>query len=195
VREQRRYDDSGMTLVEMLVSIVLLSVLGGLVLAATLATQRSLRLADDETRGQEDVVVVVDRLGRDIRDARGVVCDGASYDPFCTNHLQLWADYNSNYKQDPGETITWALRAGPDGEHFDVVRSTDGGPEQVVGRTIVSDVAFEYSPPAYPPGPSQPAPGVPTTNEVLVNMTYDALRESGTDFRTVEFSAMLRNVP
>src|SRR6478752_2004990 len=105
-------DDAGITLVEMLVSMMLLLVIGAVVLAATVATHRSTRVADDETRGQEDVAVVVDRLSRDIRDARGVVCDGATSDPQCKTHLQLWVDYNSNYKQDTDETITWKLRSG-----------------------------------------------------------------------------------
>lgn len=186
-----------MTLVEVLVAAMLLGIVGAVVLAASISTQRSMVVADDETRGQEDVVVVVDRLGRDIRDARGVVCDGAPSDPQCRNHLQLWADYNSNYKQDPGETITWALRPGTSEGHYDVVRSTDLGDEHVQARTIVSDVAFSYRDESGPtvPGPNQPAPGEPTTREVLVEMTYDAVIGSATSERVVTFSAMLRNVP
>src|SRR6478735_6135662 len=115
-------DDAGMTLVETLVSMSLLLVVGAIVLAATVATHRSSRVADDETRGQEDVAVVVDRLSRDIRDARGVVCDGVVSDPLCARHLQLWIDYNSDYKQDSNETITWKLRSGADGSHYDMVR-------------------------------------------------------------------------
>src|SRR6478609_1899240 len=122
MRYPHRGDDAGMTLVETLVSITLMSVIGAIVLAATVATHRTMRASDDETRGQEDVAVVVDRLSRDIRDARGVVCDGAAADPTCARHLQLWIDYNSDYKQDATETITWKLRPGADGVHYDMVR-------------------------------------------------------------------------
>jgi prepilin-type N-terminal cleavage/methylation domain-containing protein len=189
----RARGDEGMTLVETMVAIVLVGVLGAIILAASVSSKRSLVLADDETRGQEDVAQVVDRLGRDVRNARGVVCDGAASDPLCTNHLQLWADYNSNYKQDAGETITWSLQAAGDGEHFDVIRTVDGGAPSVQARTIVSDIAFTYR--DEQPKASQPAPGLPTTREVVVQMTYDAIRTSGTQQRTVAFTAMLRNVP
>ena len=184
--------EAGATLVETLMAIVLVGVVGAIVLAATISTQRTLRVSDDETRGQEDVAVVVDRLARDIRDARGVVCDGAASDPNCVSHLQLWSDYNSNYKQDSGETITWALQLGSDGVHYDMVRSTDAGVSQVQARTIVQNVAFTYD---VPPKDTQPAPGEPTTKTVKVTMYYDALVNTGGSDRTVTFAAMLRNVP
>src|SRR5690349_2847914 len=98
--QSSREDDAGTTLVETLVAMLLLGVIGAIVLAATVSVHKSQRVSDDETRGQEDVAVVVDRLGRDIRDSRGVVCDGAVDDPTCVRHLQVWIDYNSNYKQD-----------------------------------------------------------------------------------------------
>lgn len=184
--------ESGITLVETLVAMVLLGVVGAIVLAATLSTQNTLRVSDDEARGQEDVAVVVDRLSRDIRDARGVVCDGATYDPTCTVHLQLWADYNSNYKQDSGETITWGLQKSSDDIHYDMVRTTDGGATQIVARTIVENVAFTYD---VQPEATQPAPGEVSTRTVKVLMKYDALINSGGSIRTVTFSTMLRNVP
>ena len=191
-RDLRR-DDAGITLVETLIAMMLFGILGAVVLAATISTQRTMRVADDEARGQEDVAIVVDRLGRDIRDARGVVCDGAASDPTCLRHLQLWVDYNSNYKQDTGETITWELTPNDDGEHKDVVRTVDGGTPSVIARTIVSDFAFLYAP--QDPTDSQPAPGEPTTREVRVKMDYDAVVGSDTSQREVTFTALLRNVP
>lgn len=188
----RSRDDSGVTLVESLVAMTLTLIVGGIVLASTIATEKGLRVSDDETRGQEDVAVVVDRLARDIRDARGVVCDGASYDPSCANHLQLWSDYNANYKQDTGETITWRLQQASDGVHYDMVRATDAGASQIVARTIVQNVAFTYD---VPPKSTQPAPGEIATKTVTVNMFYDAVATSGGSVRNVTFATMLRNVP
>lgn len=189
--------DAGTTLVEMLVSVLLLGVIGAIVLAATVSVNKSQRVADDETRGQEDVAVVVDRLSRDIRDARGVVCDGAAGDTACTTHLQLWIDYDSNYKQDTNETITWKLRPSGDGVHYDMVRII-GTSTQVVARTIVENVAFKYTrgDNVYiVPSATQPAPGEPTTRVVEVKMTYDAISGSATGRRSVVFTSLLRNVP
>lgn len=198
----RRGEDAGMSLVELLVSITLLSVIGAMVLAATIATHRTMRASDDDTRGQEDVAVVVDRLSRDIRDARGVVCDGAASDPLCKRHLQLWIDYDSDYKQDADETITWKLRLGVDGVHYDMVRAV-GANSQVVARTIVQNVAFTYpndgtagavgSNPA--PVATQAPPGVRTTRAVATSLTYDAVANSATGSREANFTTLLRNVP
>ena len=195
-------DDAGITLVETLVSMALLLVVGAIVLAATVATHKTTRVADDETRGQEDVAVVVDRLSRDIRDARGVVCDGAASDPTCKTHLQLWVDYNSDYKQQSAETITWKLQPGADGVHFDMVRVV-GPATQVVARTIVENVAFSYpddgsvGPVGSNPAPvaSQPPPGVRVTRAVATAMTYDAVTNGATGSRKVVFTTLLRNVP
>ncbi len=184
--------EDGLTLIEMLVAIILANVIGGVVLSAVILTQRNLRSSDDEARGQEDVAVVTDRLSRDLRDARGVVCDGAASDPSCATHLQLWIDQNSNYKQDPDEVVTWQLQANAgDPGHYNMLRTVSGS-SITEARTIVRNVAFTYD---VAPGLTQPAPGAVTTRQVSVTMFYDAVNGSGTSVRTLAFSTLLRNVP
>jgi Tfp pilus assembly protein PilW len=184
--------DDGTTLVETIVAILIMSVLGAIILAATIATQRSLRVSDNETTGQNDVALAVDLLSRDIRSARGVVCDQVAPDTTCQAHLQLWIDANSNYKQDSGETVTWRLRLASDNVHYDLVRETDGGNSKTAATTIVQNVAFAYD---TQPKTTQPAPGQPTTRVVSVKMFYNANPSAGTGTRTVAFSTLLRNVP
>ena len=186
----RARGDAGMTLVEMLVAIVIAGVVGGVVLSATILTYKNLRVTDDETRGQEDVGVVVDRLSRDLRQSRGAVCDGAASDPTCATHLQLWIDTNSNYKQDADEVVTWKLQANAgDPGHYNMIRTVNGT-SATVARTIVQNVAFAYD---VPPGSSQPGPGVVATKKVTVSMFYDAAIGSGSSTRQVTFSSLLRN--
>lgn len=184
--------ESGTTLVETMVAIVIMSVLGAIILAATIATQRSLRVSDNETNGQLDVALAVDLLSRDIRSARGVVCDQIAPDITCQAHLQLWIDANSNYKKDSGETITWRLRLASNNIHYDLVRETDSGSSKTAATTIVQNVAFTYD---TQPKTTQPAPGQPTTRVVSVKMFYNANLSAGTSTRTVAFSTLLRNVP
>jgi len=184
--------ESGTTLVETMVAIVIMSVLGAIILAATIATQRSLRVSDNETNGQLDVALAVDLVSRDIRNARGVVCDQVAPDTTCQAHLQLWIDSNSNYKQDSGETVTWRLRLSSDNVHYDLVRETDAGTSKTAATTIVQNVAFTYD---TQPKTTQPAPGQPTTRVVSVKMFYNANLSAGTSTRTVAFSTLLRNVP
>ena len=112
----------GMTLIELMVAMTLLGVVSSLVVVGVQQAGRILTHTDDENRGLQDAKVILDRLSRDIRQARGVVCDGAGGDTYCKQHLQLWIDDDSDYVKDPEEVVTWTLEDNPDGEHFDVWR-------------------------------------------------------------------------
>jgi Tfp pilus assembly protein PilW len=183
--------NAGTSLVELLVAIILAGVLGSVVLSASILTHKDLRIADDETRGQEDVSVAVERLSRDLRQARGAVCDGAASDPNCAVHLQLWIDSNSNYKQDADEVVTWRLQASAgDPGHYNMIRTVNGT-STTMARTIVQNVAFAYD---VPPGAGQPGPGVVATKQVTVSIFYDAVVGRGTSTRQATFTTLLRNV-
>ena len=199
-RYRTRGDDAGVTLVELMVTILLLSVVSLLVTGALIGAQRIFRAGDDQTRGLEQVRVGAERLSRDIRDARAVVCNPATTDPVmqalatadpnCLYHLQLWIDYNSDYVQEPDETVTWQLKPSSVANHFSLVRTVDGLAHDEADA-IVKQVAFTYN---YPPAATISAPGATETTEVDVNMTYDALHQvGGHTNRTVMFSDRLRN--
>ena len=175
-------DDSGLTLVELLVTVMLMAIVGGIVLAATMDTHKVFRVNNDEAQGLADVKIVVERLGRDIRDARGVDTGATS------SQLTLWIDSNSNYRRDTSEIITWRI-VDVSGStcttvgHCNVVRSAQGGADVVEARTLISNFAFEYDIAA------------PNTRLVTVTMQYDAVRgQYGTGNRTVTFQDRLRNV-
>jgi len=193
----RASDDRGLSLVEVLVVMLLLSVVGTLVLRATLDSHKVVRLTDDQTQGLADVRIAAERLGRDIRDARSVVCNPtgtppalAAADPTCIYHLQLWVDYNSDYVQQADETVTWQLSTSSRPGQFDLVRTVNGS-SVVQARTIVTQVAFSYD---LQPGSTAPAPGAASPKLVNVNMTYDAVMSYGTTNKTVSFTGRLRNV-
>jgi Tfp pilus assembly protein PilW len=197
MRLPSRNDDSGLTLVEVLVAVVLTSAVLAFVTQAAVLEHKALRIQDNEAQGLADVRVATERLAQDIRNARSVVCNPAgtsaaviAADPNCTFHLQLWIDSDSDYLQQASETITWQLV--PDGtQHFDMVRSTAAGVSQVEARTVVNQVAFTYAPVA--PGTTAPAASIPGTTEVKVDMTYRAVVGSGEVPRTVSVTARLRN--
>jgi len=192
-----RQDERGFTLVELLVTMFLMGIVSAFVGAAFVDANKVVRTTQDQTQGLQDVRVAAERLARDIRDARSVLCNPsgtptalATADPNCTYHLQLWTDRNSNYVQDPSETVTWQLRATSDPHHFDFIR-TSNGHTQVEAHTIFAQVAFTYN---YPPGATAPAAGAAHTTTVNVDMSYDAVLNQGTSPRHVTFSARLRNV-
>jgi len=185
-----------MTLVELLVSIVLLGVVSALVSSAVVQAQRLFVRNDDEGRGLADAKIVLERLGRDVREAREALCDGGladtsvptSADPNCAAHLQVWIDDNSDYLQQPSEVVTWRLRKAQDGSHFDVLRIQGNGlsgnvpTTTVLATSLIVRTLFTYD------------TAVPQ-NATLVNvsMKYDAIVGAGSDIREAVFSARLRN--
>jgi prepilin-type N-terminal cleavage/methylation domain-containing protein len=210
---KRRSGDSGVTLVELSVTILLLGVVSAFVSGAVIGAQKLFRVGDDQTRGLEQVRVAAERLSRDVRDARAVMCNPAgtpaalaTADPTCAFHLQLWIDYNSDYVQQASETVTWQLVASGAAGHYNFVRSVNGS-NQVEASAIVRQVAFAYCSGVTPSGanptscvaitPSStiPAPGATQAKIVNVDMSYDALYQNGkTSNRTITFSDRLRNV-
>ena len=185
-----RADDSGMTLIELLVTMILLGVVSTLVVTAVTQAGRILTHTDDEATGLADAKVILDRLGRDIREARSVVCDGALTDPTCARHLQLWVDANSDYIQQPSEVITWQLVQSDDLIHYDVIRvvgtGAGGSPtsSRVQASSLIVNALFSYD----------GGTGIAATaREVNVSITYDSIVGRGSSPRDASMSARLRN--
>lgn len=188
--------DRGMSLIELLVTMILMAVVGSLVLGAVIQSTRILVRTDDEATGLGDAKVVLDRVGRDIREARSTECDGGladptdptSTDPDCRFHLQLWIDSNSDYARQETEVVTWRLQKNPDGIHYDVWRvqgTGAGGTPQTARRqasSLVVQTVFTYD-----------TADFDKVELIKVGMTYDAIVGQGADLREVGFSARLRN--
>jgi prepilin-type N-terminal cleavage/methylation domain-containing protein len=191
--------DDGMTLVELIVAMVLVSVLGAIVSTAVLMSHKQVRIADDEATGLSDTRVVVERLGRDIRGSRGV--DAGATD----SNLVLWIDYNSDYVRNAtaqaDEIVTWSVIDNGGGQ-FNTLRQTAGGDVQVQARTLVSDLAFCYQ--SEPPPDSDTAPDclatplsaadATATRLITVTLEYDSMVGIATDSRTTTFTERIRNV-
>ena len=190
MRAADRSEDRGLTLIELLITMFLMGIVSTLVVGAVSQASRVLIRTDDEATGLADAKVVMDRLGRDIREARSAVCDGAASDPTCTAHLQLWIDSNSDYIEEPTEVVTWRLIPNVDGEHFDVVRivgtGAGGTPQtsRVQASSLIVDAIFAYVGGA---GTAQ------TAEQVDISLTYDSKVDLGSSERTAIFSARLRN--
>lgn len=194
-----RRDDRGVTLVETLIVMVLLAIVSTLVTRAVIDSHKVVRIVEDQTQGLADVRIASERLGRDIREARSVVCNPpgtpaalVTSDPTCQRHLQIWVDYNSDYVQQVSETVSWSLTPSVRPNQFDLSRRVGGGADVVQARTIVTNVAFAYQP--VQPLTAAPPPGAAHTTVVNVDMTYDSNTRSGTQNKTVSFTGRLRNV-
>lgn len=207
----RSHRDSGMTLIELLVAMTLLGVVSSLVVVGVRDAVRVLTLSDDENRGLQDAKVILDRLSRDIREARGVVCDTAPASPGdpvvdanglpsrCPDHIQLWVDDDSDYLEDASEVVTWQLSDNADGIHYDVWRcrgalgsdpcdgDATGVERKLQASALIVRTLFNYA----------DASGNPVEPEdatlVRLRMDYDAIVGRGVDVKQASVSIRLRN--
>ncbi len=187
-----RRAQAGFTLVELIVTVFLLAIVGAISVAAFNSGARTLGRVDDDARGLGDQRVLAERLSKDLREARGVDLPGAGVDP--KSQLSVWIDYNANYVKDTGEVVTWKLNSTPDPSgHYDVVRSTNDGKSQVVGRALVSSIAFSYRNPVISPSPL-PDASVNKATVVVVGTKYDAIINNYLSVRETNFETRLRNV-
>jgi prepilin-type N-terminal cleavage/methylation domain-containing protein len=172
----RRHDDDGLTLVELLVTMVLLAVVLSMAMVAFRATADVYTATDDDATGLADARKVSERMGRDIRNARGVDTGATA------SKLVVWIDTNSDYRRQANESVTWLLQATGDGVHYDVIRKQGTSVEKVEARSLVSEIAFTYDVAA------------PDTKVVQTLVTYDANVGQGASARTLYFAERLRNV-
>ena len=189
LREARR-DSSGITLVEVLVATGITMVVLTLVTTAVIGGFRLHSATDDETSGQFDVRTTIERLGRDVRNARSIDAGATE------SRLVLWIDSDSDYSKDTSEIITWEL-VGPVDGHYDVRRSAQGGTARLQSSLVVSNLAFTYK------SSSRDTTNLPvplSADDALVArvvtsaVQYDARTSSGTGARVTQFTERLRNV-
>lgn len=172
----RRRGETGATLVEVLVTILLMGIVTAIATPALLSGINVLNHTDDDTQGLSDIRFFVERMSRDLRGARKV------YTGSTASELRIWVDHNANYRAEPEENITWRLELHGSGPHFDVVRETGAGVSEIASQTVVNGMTFAYT----------PAPEA--TRFVRVSVEYDARPGRDASIKTAGFDIRLRNV-
>jgi prepilin-type N-terminal cleavage/methylation domain-containing protein len=187
--------DSGVTLVELMVVMVIVGIVTTLITGAIISASSNARFNEDEARGLADVRKVVERLGRDVRQARSINAGATE------NELVLWIDENSDFRRQNNEIVTWQLEpstTSPD--QFDVLRTVNGAATYRQATSLVDQIAFSYSAAASADGTQTPlatpvsAADAEDIRLVTTEMRYDYLTNRGTEVRSVLFSTRLRNV-
>lgn len=182
-RLRRAGRDTGLTLVELLVSTVLTGVVGSLTVAAVVNVQSGYLKVDNDQTGLLDVRTVQERMSRDLRQARGIA-PGATSD-----QLRLWIDQNSDYVRpaDGSEEYVWRVvdLAGAAGTGRKQVERVQVSTNKatVIGRTLVSSALFTYD-----------NADVTKSKVVAVDVTYSAKIGRRTQPKHVTFSIRMRNV-
>lgn len=186
-----------MTLVELMVTVLVMGIISAMSLAVFQSGSQTVGRVDDDVRGQGDLKIVTETLSRDLRAARGVDADvlaipatAPDYVPTYKKRLKIWIDSDADYIKDPAEIITWQLGGTVDEDgHYDVRRLKGATGVQIVGRSLVSNIAFAYDNVA----PSTTSPGVLKAKVVSVTMTYDAIVGAYLQQKQTTFRVRLRN--
>jgi prepilin-type N-terminal cleavage/methylation domain-containing protein len=155
--------DGGMTLVELLVSMSLLSVVMALSTVFFVSLQQTNRYTDAYAQDLFALRQAASRLTAELRESNQVITTSTS------TSLTLWIDKNRDGTQDNGELITYALATGTDGSGTSVVqlrRSVNGTTGYaVVAQGLTNSAAFTY----YTAGTAGAASA--TTSMVAVQLT------------------------
>jgi type II secretory pathway pseudopilin PulG len=191
-RLRRLRGESGVTLVEIAITLAIFSMVSALLMNTLATTSTATAHVDDQNRGLADLQTVSERMSRDLRVARGIDTGATA------SQLTIWIDSDSDYKRETEESVTWRIKCrsgidcGSDERQYDVERVV-GDPDEpqsvhVVGQSLVSGIAFEYL-----------LDGVATLDHqaatsVKVSMQYDAIVDAFAKLNIVDFEVRLRNV-
>lgn len=187
VRRGARADD-GFTLVELTIAMGLMALLVTITLTLVISSRDVFVSTDDEATGQTDVRTAVERLGKDIRSARGLDLGATA------SRLKLWIDYDSDYRLDADEVVIWELQPNGSGQ-FDVRRNADGT-STTTAETIIDQLAFCYQVDAASPCLTTPLSTVDANRVRVVRTTmrYDARLNTGSTARNLVVVERMRNV-
>lgn len=180
---RRLQDEGGFTLVELMVTMLLVGIIGSATLAVTTSALRSQRFAIGQRVAMDDSRTAVDRMLKEVRGARRV------YDDSTGTRLHVWVDADVDNVQDTSEQVVYEIV--PSGGSARLQRSTAadaaGG---IPPRTVVFNVDPTSPGFAYTPVPS------PTTPTRLVAIELRTAQTGAADAPTVSVSTnvRLRNV-
>lgn len=194
MRTHAGHDQSGVTLIEMLVVMIIMGVVMAAITSVVITTQRS----NSTQQTMQDVIDdgrnSLTAIRRELRSARRVLPDSAS------DRLHFWVDTDQDAIPDPEEQICYAVEPIGSGARYRIMRwdHATGGCEpgnppsgvtpRILAQTLTDPNAFA----AFRPVPS-PDINDPATREVdiILELEVDQVRSSST---TVKATVRLRNV-
>lgn len=176
--ERHGRTEAGFTLVEMLVTILIMGVVTGAITTVTVSMLRNQTFQEQMTQAQDEARHVFERIRPELRSARRVEA-GTS------GKAELWVDDNFDGLVQDSELVTYEVRlltSNPD--RYEVVRFTaepSSTPTRVAGVLRNPD-PFDYilTPPA--------------TRAITLDFTYDVETTRGPQALHVSTTVRLRNV-
>ncbi|MGH2554452.1 MAG: PulJ/GspJ family protein [Actinomycetota bacterium] len=137
-RRPRLGHEAGASLIDVLVTMIITMLLGGLVLTMAVSTYRASRYSNQDTGALAALRTAMDRLEREVRQAQLV------YSTSTATTLKFWVDTDLDHTQDTAERVTWAV-SNPSGTTAHLTRTTDaGGTPAIVTRELLWNSTFAY---------------------------------------------------
>ena len=100
-----RRDESGLTLVELLVSIVLVGLIGSIIFSSVMATQRAAESSRQTNDLNEEARLVLNRMSRELREAKRITAVvnpmGPGYSATSDSSVTFEVDFNGNGTIEP----------------------------------------------------------------------------------------------
>lgn len=154
LRFRLHVDESGVSLVELLVAISLLAVIGSATVTVVVTTSQSQNRTANLGQVMSDARTSLDRIRKEVRGARRVYGGDA---PGSTNPagqsnvsdqdtLSFWIDRNDDDLQQASEQITYQLVDLTASGRFEIVRFTHDDPTDTrsMAKTLVNTDPFSY---------------------------------------------------
>ena len=171
--------DEGFTLVELLVTIMLLGVITTAVMTVVITVQRTQLFQVDTSVSMDETRQALDRMRTEVRASRRVLTTSGA------DRLDVWVDRDQDGIPDAPELVTYAI-APVAGSNAVLQRWTGGAPTPVVvGRQLVAaSSSFTYD------------NGTPDfeTRVVTMTLTAEGPQNSRAEAMTVSAEVRLRNV-
>ena len=126
--------ERGVTLVELLVTMVLLSVVTGSLILGVMAIYRGTRYTNQDSDTLGALRTTLDRFEKEVRHAR-LIFTGSD-----EKHVYVWVDGDGDYRQDLSEKIHWEIAQIGASDRAQFVRYTDADPTE---RSLSQDLIFD----------------------------------------------------
>jgi type II secretory pathway pseudopilin PulG len=167
-------DERATTLVELMVSMAILSVVSIILLTGLFSANKIETYTSQDSQTLTSLRVSMERFEKELRGARKV------YDDSTATKVHFWLDFDRDNQQDLSERITWEVTAAGDGANL--TRKTDADSVAiVVGEGFLLEGLFSY------------APAPPDTTLVIIDFVADVSPTAHATERRIHTEVRLRN--
>jgi prepilin-type N-terminal cleavage/methylation domain-containing protein len=184
--DRLRCDDRGATLVELLVTMLVVGLVASAITATGVSFLRAERLSNGTRDNMDAARIAIERIRPDLRQARFIMTHSPSGIATSSSAVALWVDRNQDQIQQPDEQIVFRLREVGGVGVLERVVESNSTPQTLVGGLALASSSFSFNHPAGRP--------VSASTVVTITLTLSKSPHSGARPLQVQEQVRLRNV-